>query len=90
MAPSSRKNVSAAVAVVLLLLIIITAGNAEMAAVEGAICSHMSATYLGLCWTSKGCDITCRNEDWNSYGGKCDNDFPPHCICYKKCPPWHC
>ncbi|CAL4992400.1 unnamed protein product [Urochloa decumbens] len=83
MAASSRKNVSAAVAVVVLLIIIATAGNAQ----EGDVCTHLSDTYRGFCWSGNGCDETCRHENLHTIFGMCDFHFPPRCLCYLPCQP---
>ncbi|CAO2186909.1 unnamed protein product [Urochloa humidicola] len=84
MAPSPRKNVSAATAVVILLLVIVT--SEMMAPVAGShevcSCRHLSGTYVGLCWGN--CALTCKRESPDNIGGMCD-DFPSRCYCYTKC-----
>ncbi|CAL4990524.1 unnamed protein product [Urochloa decumbens] len=81
MAPSPRKNVSAAITV-LLLLVIVTAETAPI-----PVCQRLSGKQQGWCLHSDICDRGCRNEiNKNNIGGKC-TDFPPRCYCYYKCAP---
>ncbi|CAL5004131.1 unnamed protein product [Urochloa decumbens] len=85
MAPSPRKNVSAATAVVILLVIVTAEMMAPVAGSDDACsCRHLSGTYNGLCWGN--CDLACKTESQDNIRGACD-DFPSRCYCYTKCSP---
>ncbi|RCV18917.1 hypothetical protein SETIT_3G341600v2 [Setaria italica] len=76
MAPSPRMNLSAAAAV--LLLVIVTA---ELGAVAGNFCPHLSGSFDGLCLNDFACADTCRKESSDNITGVC-SDFPPRCYCF--------
>ncbi|CAL4983922.1 unnamed protein product [Urochloa decumbens] len=82
MAPSGRKNLSAAPTVFLLLVIV----TAEMASVACNTCRHLSGNFRGWCFDRDGCTETCIHESNDNISGEC-HDFPLRCYCITNCSP---
>jgi hypothetical protein len=51
-----------------------------------ARCSHLSATFPGVCFFDADCEMICIYESPDNIDGTCDG-FPAKCYCETQCPP---
>ncbi|CAL5013813.1 unnamed protein product [Urochloa decumbens] len=79
MEPPRRSNVSATSAVILL-LVFVAAGMMVPIGAKRPPCSHLSATFHGVCVFNRDCAAVCVHESPFNIGGACGG-FPGRCYC---------